>query len=204
MGSEEEPLRKRKNDEAHTSRTPIGDLRSRTRARRDYRRRCLALSSYCSQSDDTDEDDDENAEGEAIRPREANAPAPSPKERQLNRPIASTTDATLPSSQNTSPTVRSQRVILTWSFEMIQMRANMPSFLPTQKWIDVVRAAVDKGHKPPKAFPWTVGFAKKLHKATFPFQQELDLVGVNSRVGLPIDPDTKDWETVQRNLPEAA
>ncbi|RBQ69723.1 hypothetical protein FVER14953_07640 [Fusarium verticillioides] len=36
--------------------------------------------------------------------------------------------------------------------ELIQMRSNMPFFQPTQNWVDVVRAAVADGHKPPQAF----------------------------------------------------
>ncbi|KAF5660953.1 hypothetical protein FCIRC_11996 [Fusarium circinatum] len=84
--------------------------------------------------------------------------------------------------------------------EMIQMRANMPSFQPTPTWVRAVRAAVAKGHKPLKDFPWTAKFTMKLQKATVPLQHDLDLVGINSRVGLPIDPDTRDWETVQRKF----
>ncbi|KAF5641063.1 uncharacterized protein FTJAE_4245 [Fusarium tjaetaba] len=87
--------------------------------------------------------------------------------------------------------------------EAIQMRANMPFFLPTQGWVHVVRAAVADGHKPPNSFPWTTGFTKKIYKSAESFQGDLDKVGTNRRVGLPIDPSTKDWETVQRNFPEA-
>ncbi|KAF5977919.1 hypothetical protein FCOIX_6251 [Fusarium coicis] len=41
---------------------------------------------------------------------------------------------------------------LAMQLEFIQMRANMPSFQPTQDWVDVVRAAIADGHKPPTAF----------------------------------------------------
>ncbi|PNP81485.1 hypothetical protein FNYG_05160 [Fusarium nygamai] len=89
---------------------------------------------------------------------------------------------------------------LAMQLEFIQMRANMPSFQPTQDWVDVVRAAVADGHKPPNSFPWTAEFTKKMYKAVEPFQRDLDKVGINRRLGLPIDPYTKDWETVQRNF----
>ncbi|KAF5247232.1 hypothetical protein FANTH_6489 [Fusarium anthophilum] len=54
---------------------------------------------------------------------------------------------------------------LAMQFELIQMRANMPSFQPTQDWVDVVRAAVADGHKPPNSFPWTAHFTIKLYKS---------------------------------------
>ncbi|EXK81854.1 hypothetical protein FOQG_13722 [Fusarium oxysporum f. sp. raphani 54005] len=83
----------------------------------------------------------------------------------------------------------------------IQMRANMPSFQPTQEWVDVVRAAVANGHSPPSNFPWTIQFVKTLHNSLSHYQRGLDRVGFNNRKGLPIDPDTKDWESVQRKFP---
>jgi hypothetical protein len=92
---------------------------------------------------------------------------------------------------------------LAMQLELLQMRANMPYFQPTQKWVDVVRAAVADGHKPPSSFPWTAKFAKKMHKVVESFQGDLDKAGINRRVELPIDPSTKDWETVKRNFPEA-
>ncbi|KAI3587407.1 hypothetical protein IWW34DRAFT_813050 [Fusarium oxysporum f. sp. albedinis] len=76
---------------------------------------------------------------------------------------------------------------LAMQLEVIQMRANMPSFQPTQEWVDVVRAAVSNGHSPPSSFPWTIS-------------RGLDRVGFNNCKGLPIDPDTKDWESVQRRF----
>ncbi|KAF5547728.1 hypothetical protein FMEXI_5054 [Fusarium mexicanum] len=81
---------------------------------------------------------------------------------------------------------------LALQLEFIQMRANMPSFQPTLDWVDVVRAAVADGHKPPNSFPWTATFTKKICKAFEAFQRDLDKVGINRRVGLPIDPWTKD------------
>ncbi|KAF5266444.1 hypothetical protein FOXYS1_2703 [Fusarium oxysporum] len=90
---------------------------------------------------------------------------------------------------------------LAMQLEVIQMRANMPSFQPTQEWVDVVRAAVANGHSPPSSFPWTIQFAKTLHNSLSHYQRVLDRVGFNNRKGLPIDPDTKDWETVQRKFP---
>ncbi|EMT72531.1 hypothetical protein FOC4_g10001163 [Fusarium odoratissimum] len=84
--------------------------------------------------------------------------------------------------------------------EVIQMRASMPSFQPTQEWVDVVRAAVANGHSPPSSFPWTIQFAKTLHNSLSHYQRGLDRVGFNNRKGLPIDPDTKDWESVQRKF----
>ncbi|KAF5588160.1 hypothetical protein FPANT_6692 [Fusarium pseudoanthophilum] len=92
---------------------------------------------------------------------------------------------------------------LPMQLELIQMRSNMPFFVPTKNWVDVVRAAVADGHKPPNSFPWTPGFTKKMYKAVESFQRDLDKVGFNRRVELPIDPSTKDWETVQRNFPGA-
>lgn len=86
--------------------------------------------------------------------------------------------------------------------ELIQMRSNMPFFQPTQNWVDVVRAAVADGHKPPHSFPLTARFTKKMCKAVESFQQDLNKVGINGRVGLSIDPDTKDWDTVQRKFPQ--
>lgn len=90
---------------------------------------------------------------------------------------------------------------LAMQLEAIQIRANMPSFQPTQEWVDVVRAAVANGHSPPSSFPWTIQFAKTLHNSLSHYQRVLDRVGFNNRKGLPIDPDTKDWETVQRKFP---
>ncbi|KAM0084765.1 hypothetical protein ACKRZS_002945 [Fusarium odoratissimum] len=81
------------------------------------------------------------------------------------------------------------------------MRASMPSFQPTQEWVDVVRAAVANGHSPPSSFPWTIQFAKTLHNSLSHYQRRLDRVGFKNRKGLPIDPDTKDWESVQRKFP---
>jgi hypothetical protein len=49
---------------------------------------------------------------------------------------------------------------LAMQLEVIQMRANMPSFQPTQEWVDVVRAAVSNGHSPPSSFPWTISVRK--------------------------------------------
>ncbi|KAF4432178.1 hypothetical protein FACUT_8444 [Fusarium acutatum] len=89
---------------------------------------------------------------------------------------------------------------LPMQLEFIQMRANMPSFQPTQDWVDVVHAAVADGHKPPNSFPWTAQFTIKLYKSLEPFKRDLDKVGIDRRVGLPIDPYAKDWETVQRNF----
>ncbi|KAF5687904.1 hypothetical protein FDENT_5194 [Fusarium denticulatum] len=89
---------------------------------------------------------------------------------------------------------------LAMQLECIQMRANMPFFQPTQEWVDVVRAAVADGHKPLNNFPWTVKFTKKMYNAIEALHQDLDKVGINRRVGLPIDPSTKDWETIQRNF----
>ena len=90
---------------------------------------------------------------------------------------------------------------LSMQLEVIQMRANMPSFQPTQEWVDVVRAAVANGHNSPSSFPWTIQFAKTLHNSLSHYQRGLDRVGFNNRKGLPIDPDTKDWESVQRKFP---
>ncbi|EXM17345.1 hypothetical protein FoTM2_015892 [Fusarium oxysporum f. sp. vasinfectum] len=90
---------------------------------------------------------------------------------------------------------------LAMQLEVIQMRANMPSFQPTQEWVDVVRAAVANGHNSPSSFPWTIQFAKTLHNSLSHYQRGLDRVGFNNRKGLPIDPDTKDWESVQRKFP---
>lgn len=85
--------------------------------------------------------------------------------------------------------------------EVIQMRANLPSFQPTQDWVDVVHVAVAKGHSPPSSFPWTPQFTETLRSNLPLYQRGLDKVGFNNRKGLPIDPDTKDWETVQRKFP---
>ncbi|KAH7211541.1 hypothetical protein DER44DRAFT_742119 [Fusarium oxysporum] len=84
--------------------------------------------------------------------------------------------------------------------EIIQMRANMPPFQQTREWVAVLRAAVANGHTPPNGFPWTVQFTRTLHDILPHYQEGLDRVGFNNREGLPIDPDTKDWETVQRNV----
>ncbi|KAJ4227639.1 hypothetical protein NW760_008345 [Fusarium oxysporum] len=72
---------------------------------------------------------------------------------------------------------------------------------PTHEWVDVVRAAVANGHSPPSNFPWTIQFVKTLHNSLSHYQRGLDRVGFNNRKGLPIDPDTKDWESVQRKFP---
>ncbi|KAF5716291.1 hypothetical protein FMUND_6440 [Fusarium mundagurra] len=90
---------------------------------------------------------------------------------------------------------------LAMQLEVIQMRANMPSFQPTQEWVDIVRVAVAKGHKPPNGFPWTAQFTKGLRSSLSLYQRGLGRVGFNNRKGLPIDPDTKDWETAQRKFP---
>ncbi|KAF5721676.1 hypothetical protein FGLOB1_125 [Fusarium globosum] len=90
---------------------------------------------------------------------------------------------------------------LAMQLEVIQMRANMPSFQPTQDWVDIIRVAVANGHKPPNGFPWTPQFTKTLRGSLSLYQRGLDRVGFNNRKGLPIDPDTKDWETVQRKFP---
>ncbi|CZR46107.1 uncharacterized protein FPRO_11554 [Fusarium proliferatum ET1] len=90
---------------------------------------------------------------------------------------------------------------LAMQLEGIQMRANLPSFQPTQDWVHVVGVAVANGHKPPNGFPWTTQFTKTLRGSLSLYQRGLDRVGFNNRKGLPIDPDTKDWETVQRKFP---
>ncbi|RBA13581.1 hypothetical protein FPRO05_02374 [Fusarium proliferatum] len=90
---------------------------------------------------------------------------------------------------------------LAMQLEVIQMRANMPSFQPTQDWVEGVRVAVANGHSPPSSFPWTSQFTETLRSSLSLYQRGLDRVGVNNRKGLPIHPDTKDWETVQRKFP---
>ncbi|KAF5566046.1 hypothetical protein FPHYL_3959 [Fusarium phyllophilum] len=90
---------------------------------------------------------------------------------------------------------------LAMQLEVIQMRANMPSFQPILEWVEIVRVAVANGHKPPNGFPWTAQFTKTLRSSLSLYQRGLDRVGFNNRKGLPIDPDTKDWETAQRKFP---
>ncbi|KAF5553509.1 hypothetical protein FNAPI_6741 [Fusarium napiforme] len=85
---------------------------------------------------------------------------------------------------------------------MIQMRANMPWFEQPEKWVAIIHIAVEEGRKPPNEFPWTPAFAKKMCNAVKPFQEDLDNVGLNNSIGLPIDPATKDWETVERGFTE--
>ncbi|KAF9772635.1 hypothetical protein IL306_009650 [Fusarium sp. DS 682] len=90
---------------------------------------------------------------------------------------------------------------LAMQLEMIQMRANMPFFQRTRDWVKVVRAAVANGHNPPDSFPWTRQFTYTMQNSLSYLQRGLNKVGVNNRKGLPIDPDTKDWATVQRMFP---
>ncbi|KAF5639231.1 hypothetical protein F52700_4083 [Fusarium sp. NRRL 52700] len=90
---------------------------------------------------------------------------------------------------------------LEMQLEVIRLRANMPSFQPTQEWVAIVRTAVAKGHSPPSSFPWTAQFTNRLRGNLFGHQLDLDRVGFNNREKLPIDPCTKDWETIQRKFP---
>ncbi|KAF5594351.1 uncharacterized protein FSUBG_9453 [Fusarium subglutinans] len=227
MTSQEEQSHKRKSDATHTSEAPIFTPIHRKQAMVDHSPR--SLSRYCSKTDGGDDEDEAtwkrqtDAPAPSLEDRRVDlATAPTTNStlpgfacvgcgsssHRLNLCMQASSSSglmkgypwcnTLNHSLTNCPGTKHD---LALQLEFIQMRANMPSFQPTLDWVDVVRAAIADGHKPPTSFPWTAHFTKKISKAVEAFQQDLDKVGINRRVGLPIDPWTKDWETVQRNFP---